>query len=465
MPDEIYNAIGDVIVEKRDSMSPTKQSYVSQTDRRELSKKDDNLIRDAEYKKSQGDMMGAQADVGNIRDPDKRMEAYKDLFGDNGMQDPPSGLYKDGSGGVEDPLALFFMMVFYLDKPVPSFNWADVLATASASASSKNSNLNFGNINPDTAFLPQSKLVNAPVTTPQPIVTTNPNAPVAPDRRQTFKEKEAKNKKAFDENQKSRDSDKKPVPASNTAPDASKGVSSTLVWPIQNMPIISGGFNKTVEWPYTNQIPTMAEPMLAINNGGSAIEIDIEFTYAVGIAGIGDHPNTVSVAQGAGSVSKTDEERWWTVEEVMGMMYLAESLVFPFISTPVNGKDVLNVGESATQLKNELKEGKGASQFPVVFLRHYSLFPFLTPFVVKGVKIEPDENQPLLITERNALNNVDTHLSYPAVRQVVKITLSMSSAHYYLPAFGNRDQGGQLQKQTSGKTYLGLGSTLLKGRV
>jgi hypothetical protein len=80
--------------------------------------------------------------------------------------------------------------------------------------------------------------------------------------------------------------------------------------------------------------------------------------------------------------------------------------------------------------------------------------------VVKQVKIEPDENQPMLITEPLKLANVETHLRFPAVRQVVKITVSLMSAHYYVTMFKESD-GTEIQKQTSGKTFLALAKGLL----
>ncbi len=219
------------------------------------------------------------------------------------------------------------------------------------------------------------------------------------------------------------------------------------------MPIIPGGLNKSVEWQNTAH-PTQAEPAIAKAGAGSSIDIDMEFTYAVGLPGIGDAINSGSTQ--SGQTALPSDQAFWTAEQVMGMMYLATSLVYPFTSSTPLG--------SEADVQKDGNDMKGA-QYPVIFLRHYSLFPFLTPFVVKSVKIEPDEGQPLVITNRKALDQVDTHLTYPAVRQVVKITLSLISAHYYIPVFGGKDTSDQLKQQTSGKTYLGLANVLLQGRV
>jgi hypothetical protein len=134
------------------------------------------------------------------------------------------------------------------------------------------------------------------------------------------------------------------------------------------------------------------------------------------------------------------------------MAYLAMSLVLPYQSS----KKSSNMDD---------KEKNGAPFFPVLFLRHCSLFPYLTPFVVKGVKIEPDEQQPLIITEKQAINQTDMQLDYASVRQTMKITLSLQSAHYYLTAFQGDESGTDIQKLTSGFTYLSNAKALLRGKV
>jgi hypothetical protein len=80
---------------------------------------------------------------------------------------------------------------------------------------------------------------------------------------------------------------------------------------------------------------------------------------------------------------------------------------------------------------------------------------------VKSVKIVPDEQQPLIITEPLNLNDPEmSHLTFPSIRQVVKITISLLSAHYYVSMF-TESNSNSIQKQTSGKTYHALAKKLL----
>lgn len=390
-----------------------------------------------------GRISEAQDAVAQIRNGSTRILLFRELFGSRGSQDPPADLYTDGDIGVRDPLALFFMMVFYLDKLTPKFSWDQVLNVAKS-----RTDLNFNNITVDDSFLPQRQSADL-----QPVVTTkNPSAELAAKRREV----EAEVKRNQEAVNKERDAIKKSLSTNSSGSVGSGG--SIIVWPIQNMPEAKSGFSKSVDWP-SIPITSLAEPILNINKGAGPVEIDLEFTYAVGIPGIGDGSQTAVPPSSDDEPSQAEgtdesETNWWTAEEVMGMMYLATSLVYPFKSSKFGG--------SAEQEKEN-----PAGQFPVVFLRHYSLFPFLAPFVVKQVKIEPDENQPLIITERNQINDTNSNLSFPAVRQVVKITLSLISAHYYAALFADEkfDPTGQIQLQTSGSTYLGLANKLLRGRV
>jgi hypothetical protein len=395
--------------------------------------------------KDAGRISEAQDAVSQIRDGSTRIRLFRELFGSRGSQDPPADLYTDGDIGVRDPLALFFMMVFYLDKLTPKFSWDQVLNVAKS-----RTNLNFNSLTVDDSFLPQRQSADL-----QPVVTTkNPQAQAEAVRRQV--EREIKEK--TDAVNKQRDAVKKSLSANSSGSVGGGG--SIIVWPFQNMPEAKSGFSKSVEWPSV-PITSLAEPILNINKGAGPVEIDLEFTYAVGIPGIGDSGQTAvptppssddepSQAEG----TNEGDTNWWTAEEIMGMMYLATSLVYPFKSSKFGGSA-------------EREKENPAGQFPVVFLRHYSLFPFLSPFVVKQVKIEPDESQPLIITERNQINDTNSNLSFPAVRQVVKITLSLISAHYYAALFADEkfDPTGQIQAQTSGSTYLGLANQLLRGRV
>lgn len=427
---------------------------------------DDNVLAaKAKDQAAHGNHSGASQTAASIKDTQKRIETQHAIGSgtDGGTNvDTPVSLVQDGSGGLSDPLALFFMMVFYLKEATPTFKWDDVLKTAAAF-----SNQDFSAIVPNAALLPQRTYQDSGTakagTGIKGSVSANSNA---------IRESLAKKNNAIaNDTQHQRDAVKTPLNATmGSASSGSAGNSApVVVWPIQCMPIISGGLNKTVDWP-NNQVATLAEPTIALNKGGSAIEIDIEFTYAVGVYGVGDaeitamtanvDPNTGTPTDPTAPANPPDKEgKWWTIEEVMGMMYLATSLVYPFKSSPV-------VSSPSDTTTPPVTDKRTSAQFPVIFLRHYSLFPFLTPFVVKGVKIEPDENQPLVITEAKNLNKqFKTHLTYPAVRQVVKITLSLVSAHYYLPIFGGKDAGNQIQNQTSGETYLELSKSLLQDRI
>lgn len=389
---------------------------------------DNQYSNDARDKIRNGDESGARKSVNNIKDPALRMKMLRILWNEKADQSPPASLLKDGSGGLSDPLSLFFMMVYYMNKQVKQIDWSDILKTAS-----KNSNQKFSNLEVTTAFLPQSTPQNEdPLQTSRNGIQSQLNATQRSNSDQL------------------RDAERRNSPTTN--PESSSDT-FVQVWPIQNMPIIGGGISKSVGWDAGKvNATTFAEPIISVNSGAEHIECDIEFTYAVGIAGLKD---AQSGTKDSGGFDQK-QENIWTAEEVMGIMYLATSLVYPFESASIIGSKV----QSADAVKSQ-SDGKDKSpQFPVVFMRHYSLFPFLTPFVVKSVKIEPDEQQPLIITEPLRLNNSETHLTFPAVRQVVKITISLISAHYYVTMF-TESNGNEIQKQTSGKTYHAVAQTLL----
>lgn len=389
---------------------------------------DNQYSNDARDKIRNGDESGARKSVNNIKDPALRMKMLRILWNEKADQSPPASLLKDGSGGLSDPLSLFFMMVYYMNKQVKQIDWSDILKTAS-----KNSNQKFSNLEVTTAFLPQSTPQNEdPLQTSRNGIQSQLNATQRSNSDQL------------------RDAERRSSPTTN--PESSSDT-FVQVWPIQNMPIIGGGISKSVGWDAGKvNATTFAEPIISVNSGAEHIECDIEFTYAVGIAGLKD---AQSGTKDSGGFDQK-QENIWTAEEVMGIMYLATSLVYPFESASIIGSKV----QSADAVKSQ-SDGKDKSpQFPVVFMRHYSLFPFLTPFVVKSVKIEPDEQQPLIITEPLRLNNSETHLTFPAVRQVVKITISLISAHYYVTMF-TESNGNEIQKQTSGKTYHAVAQTLL----
>ena len=456
---EIINSAGGALSKQNDATgairnnnSPTGQDAASQAS-------DQANANQARVLKSIGQDSAASEMIGQIQDPKLRITLFLEIFGSKGAQTPPASMFKDGSGGIDDPLALFFMMIFYLKKAAPNFKWEDVLKTATAAG-----NQTFNSISVDTAFLPQRQV---PQNQPAAITGANFKGAVQASYDASGKSISTPKGEAAKKLQKQVDADTAIMKAQmGSNPSAGGDTSSpVIIWPIQGMPTIAGGLNKTVDWP-SKSVATFAEPTLSINNGASPIEIDLEFTYAVGVFGVGDGEITAATGgldpdtgqpSTSGEPSTNADGKWWTVEEVMGMIYLATSLVYPFESSPVVADQ--------SKPQEQQTDTRTSAQFPVVFLRHYSLFPFLTPFVVKGVKIEPDEEQPLIITEKNKLNMVRTHLTFPAVRQVVKITLSLISAHYYLPVFGGKDTEGDIKKQTSGETYLALANTLLFDRL
>ncbi len=433
-------------------MGATRNSPPLSAQEQEANRQSDSVnVADAKTNISNSNFPAANQNVANIHDPQTRIDMHNQLAAAGGAESPPASLFKDGSGSLSDPLALFFMMVFYLDKASPTFNWNDVLKTATDQGGK---NVQFGTIKVEDAFLPQRRFSDSQV---QPVAVTSSQGNTNPDTARELNSTQTNVAAQKDAN---------PIPtAVNQGQGANNKAGNVVVWPTQTMPVISGGMNKSVEWP-SKSIATFAEPTLAINNGASPIEIDIEFVYAVGTFGIGD--GEISGYSSVGDIDSGGEPAsdsappltnrqtgWWTVEEVMGAMYLATSLVYPFKSNPVVSSGVKDKESANT-----------AAQFPVLFMRHYSLFPFLTPFVVKAVKIEPDEEQPLIVTEPLNLNKgMKSHLTFPAVRQVVKITLSMISAHYYLPIFAGKDEQNQIQIQTSGETYLALAKSLMGDRL
>lgn len=422
MASEVFNLTGGRGPSSTDTMGATRAdntpSYTDADKAQDTA--NENAARNAFRS---GDQQGAAAAVGNIKDGNRRITLYRELWGRKGPQVVPSSVFADGAGGVSDPLALFFMMIFYLDKQTTQFEWSKVLDIASSKGSQV-----FNDIKVDDSFLPQADSTQV-----------NPYQKAKNDYSNAV---QAQKKQVQTQVGEKKDAIKEQLGASSTGKQTAAYVQ---VWPIQNMPVINGGISKSVDWDAAKvKATTFAEPIISINGGAEHIEFDVEFTYAVGIAGV----KGALAAPKDGAGFDQSQEDTWTAEEVMGMIYLACSLVYPFESAKLIGSE-------------QDKEAKDKSpQFPVLFMRHYSLFPFLTPFVVKQVKIEPDENQPMLITEPLKLANVETHLRFPAVRQVVKITISLMSAHYYVTMFKESD-GSEIQKQTSGKTFLALAKGLL----
>lgn len=380
-----------------------------------------------------GDEAGARKSVSEIKDPTLRLKMLRILWDERADQSPPASLLKDGSGGLSDPLSLFFMMIYYLSSQSKQIDWSSVRYQAS-----KNSNQNFSSLDVPEFFLSQS----------------TPADPKDIAAQLSAKTKENKKLQTGDEERRQQQLREAKKPASPTKTADDFGDEKIQIWPIQNMPIIEGGMSKTVGWDAAKvNATTFAEPIISVNSGAEHIECDIEFTYAVGVAGVKEAQ--AGTKENGGFDQKKEDV--WTVEQVMGMMYLATSLVYPFESAPIIGSKT----QSASDIKNQNDGKEKSPQFPVVFMRHYSLFPFLTPFVVKSVKITPDENQPLIITEPlNLKGSTLSHLTFPAVRQVVKINISLISAHYYVSMF-TETNSNDIQKQTSGKTYHALAKKLL----
>lgn len=382
----------------------------------------------------------AMATANRIRDTDTRIRMQR-LVGETLGSAYTPVLNKNKSGvGIDEPSKLFFMMVYYLKKYNPELIWSDILRQAEDSSGGASFQL----LNPD--------IIRATASAQEAGARQDLNNATNAAKRD-FGRAEATSKENLDEaTQAARDgvvAAGGSVPAQSTSGGSGDGVDSIIVWPFQNLPEMSE-YTKEVQWETVAQVSTMAEPVLSYNKGAGPIETSLTFTYAVGLGGLDDSYDDRGV-----------DAKWWTVEEVMAMAYLAMSTVFPFLSPPifsVNNKDA-----DVAQRQSE----NAAAQFPIVFMRHWQYFPFLTPFVVKSVTVAADDDQPLLISEPENLGSTDSHLSIPAVRQILKITLNLTSAHYYLSVLKSEDTNNaeQIRIQTSGQTYLNLAKALLPRRV
>ena len=379
--------------------------------------------------------------ISRIYNPNFKLQTYLELYGSMGDQTTPASLFSDCEGGISNPNSLFFMMVFYLQSESPKFSWDLVLNAAKI-----RSNGAFVDTTPTSARMP---------TQPKP-----PPADVAPITTDAVGLANTLNAQRGTEtgilnNQKDSTTNKfKPTNVTGSV----GGVSKIVVWPFQNLPAISNGISKSVNWDNKPNATTFAEPILTVNGGASSIELKLEFTYVVGLNGIGDSnsmpPSITSDAISTPQNPEDSAKNFWSVEDLMGVCYLAQSLVLPWLSSDVIGSKAANI------------KGKEAPYFPIVFLRHHSLFPYIAPFIVKGVEIVPDEGKPLMITNKNKANNTDLgSLPYSAIRQVVKIVLTLESANYYATVFQGSTAGDNVQKLTSGKTYSNLASALLAGRI
>lgn len=447
MPTDILNVTGSRLSRFADdrALQQVRQGLVPP----DQAAADSGFVNDAIQQAESGDLQAALASAENIRDEQTRLRTFFFLREKRGVDSAfiTSGeAFTDNTIGVADPNILFFMMVFYLNQRSPRINWNDILKSVSGSTGTEFRSLRKAGQTSDPFPLPPSRTIQILAG----LTETRRNkelekqrgnrgeeAEFADETEQAQQELDKATREASEElaalNRSAEQAGKRSVQALN-----SNSAAATALWPIQNMPIIEGGWTKSVDWSSAKQVITFAEPILTNDGGASAIELDIQFTYAVGVPGLG--PNTAP----------------WTTEQVLGIIYLASSLVYPFES-----HRLISARAASEDDQPPSDSEKVQSQFPILFLRHYSLFPFLTPFVVKQVTIQPDENQPLLITEPVNIREVNTHLSLPAVRQIVNITLSLMSAHFYLPALSEGVDENNIQLQTSGKTYLSIANQLL----
>lgn len=364
-----------------------------------------------------------------ILDPVIRQQVFLQIFGGTPLSTNVLEFQENGVG-IRNPQKLFFMMVFYLVEFAPNIEWDDILSVAR-----------------DQSGLDEFRpLTRTPVPAP---VLTEEQANVLARRLQQLRQgvqdqvasiqQSTKEKVAEINLQERRDGEDQ----SEQAEPPTRQEQQKIVWPWQNLPVIES-INKTVEWPTDLQVTTFPEPILKFNQGGGPLEVDARFTYYVGIGGLEDTFDEAGV-----------DRNPWTVEEVMAMAYLSTSLIYPFVA-PGRGID-------REQDEDVLRSQNSQSQYPIIFMRHWQYFPFLTPFVVRGVTIAADDENPMIINNPVNLGEVDAHVSIPACRQKLDITLNLISAHYYLAAFDESTQE-QMREQTSGKTYLDMSRILLKGR-
>lgn len=405
-----------------------------------LQTQDQTLAQQAKAQAAAGNPQGAQASINQIQNPALRLSLTQVLItGADGSAVPPDNNVADGIVGIQDPLKVFFMLVFYLNSTAPSIVWDNIIKAATQATEQANNNNLFtklATLNPaslDAVSIGTS--VGNGVTGSMGTADQQAAAQANASQLAAQQQRAALNT----------------TPTAVTNPGSSSGIASTKLWPIQSVPVIAGGMSKTVNFDTSTSASTFAEPIIAINEGATPIELSIEFEYLVGLGSL----DAMTNQNGA-------QSNPWGVAEVMAMIYLALSLVYPYQSTNILGAPT--GGKNVTPDTEAQKEG---AQFPVIFLRHYSLMPFLSPFICKAVHIEPDEGQPLLFGSPNAPGfSGITDLSLPAVRQRVKITLDLVSAHYYLAVFNGDDASlsKQMQYQTSGQTYLTIANALLQNR-
>lgn len=368
----------------------------------------------------------AYSEAAQIRDTDTRLRMFQTLGRRSNLRSIPLTEFNEDGVGIKDPMRLFFMMIFYLKSYTPKLQWSDILTAANRGSEG----------NPFTQLRPNFRQIRGEASGAQAAMNQ-----VAQEERENLSREDASARKQIGEEQ---ESARENLPSVSGSAAAASSSSETVIWPFQTLPEM-GEFSKEVNWDTVAQVSTMAEPIISKNNGGGPIEVQATFTYAVGLGSLDDSYDDRGV-----------DRKWWTVEEVMAMAYLAMSLVYPFQSP-----QLMQAPESADQVAEE----NPAAQFPVVFMRHWQYFPFLTPFVVKSVRVEADDNQPLIISQPVRLGALDAHITLPAARQLMKVTLNLSSAHYYLAVFGQgQDNADQTQTQTSGATYLQMARTLLEER-
>src|ERR1043165_8560559 len=116
MPVERYNLSGQQISADNAELTPQRANGQDFATQDEILRNDSQAGNDAENFKEQGKLTESRAAANRIIDPATRIRVYRELFGQADRLAPPSAVYTDGYTGINDPLSLFFMMVFYLDK-------------------------------------------------------------------------------------------------------------------------------------------------------------------------------------------------------------------------------------------------------------------------------------------------------------------------------------------------------------
>ncbi len=402
---DTFNALGSTLQQRASNrgLQQVKAGLAS----KEQAAQDSNFTNEAirRANASPPDLDGATEAANNIQDNEIRLRVFQLLREKRGKFAAfanATAAFKKDTVGIADPHVLFFMMVFYLNQRSPRINWNDILRSVSSVTDTTFSNLTAGGGEPFP--IPRTTAVStliidpttgkAKTSTDEDAAARNGNRGAAARLERLRKEKQAEVDKLRKEAQATVDKARREAEqrGKKVKQVAEGSAAASVLWPFQNMPTIDSGWTKSVNWDSAKQAVTFAEPILTNDGGASAIEFDILLQYGVGLQGMGS------------------DILPWTTEQILGIIYLASSLVYPF-----DAHGLISARAKKDEAQPPADDEKAQAQFPVLFMRHHSLFPFLTPFVVKQVTVQPDENQPLIITEPINLPNVNTRLSLPAV--------------------------------------------------